>query len=89
MIAIKFENISKQYQLGTIGTGTLSHDLNRWWQMNIRGKEDPYLKVGQSNTLSSKEKEGFVWALRDINLRVEQGKCWASSVKTGRARAPC
>ena len=36
-IAIKFENISKQYRLGTIGTGTLSHDLNRWWAMKPLG----------------------------------------------------
>jgi lipopolysaccharide transport system ATP-binding protein len=87
MIAIKFENISKQYQLGTIGTGTLSHDLNRWWQMNIRGKEDPYLKVGQSNTLASKEKEGFVWALRDINLRVEQGEVLGIIGKNGAGKS--
>ena len=45
-IAIKFENISKQYRLGTIGTGTISHDLNRWWA-RVCGKEDPYLKIGQ------------------------------------------
>ena len=47
-IAIKFENISKQYRLGTIGTGTISHNLNRWWA-RVRGKEDPYLKIGQEN----------------------------------------
>jgi lipopolysaccharide transport system ATP-binding protein len=52
-IAIKFENISKQYQLGNIGTGTLSHDLKRWWTVSIRGKEDPYLKIGQENILSA------------------------------------
>lgn len=51
-IAIKFENISKQYRLGTIGTGTLSHDLKRWWTVNIRRKEDPYVKIGQENVLS-------------------------------------
>lgn len=87
MIAIKFENISKQYQLGTIGTGTLSHDLNRWWQMNIRGKEDPYLKVGQSNTLASREKEGYVWALRDINLRVDQGEVLGIIGKNGAGKS--
>jgi len=53
-IAIKFENISKQYHPGTIGTGTLSHDLNRWWAMNIRGKEDPNLKIGQVNDRAAK-----------------------------------
>ena len=52
-LAIKFENISKQYRLGQIGTGTLSHDLNRWWA-SILGKEDPYLKVGDINNSSQK-----------------------------------
>lgn len=71
-IAIKFENISKQYRLGVVGTGTLSHDLNRWWHL-IRGKEDPYLKVGQVNSRSSKATSDYVWALKDINFEVEQG----------------
>jgi lipopolysaccharide transport system ATP-binding protein len=47
-VAIKIENVSKLYRLGTVGTGTLSHDLNRWWHQ-IRGKEDPYAKIGQVN----------------------------------------
>jgi len=53
-IAIKFENISKEYRLGLVSTQTtlnggrlLSHDLNRWWQMNMRGKEDPYFMLVQ------------------------------------------
>jgi lipopolysaccharide transport system ATP-binding protein len=40
---IKVENLSKQYRLGEIGTGSIAHDLNRWWY-GIRGKDDPYLK---------------------------------------------
>lgn len=71
-IAIKFENISKQYRLGTVGTGTLSHDLNRWWH-TIRGKEDPYLMVGQTNDRSAKATSDYVWALKDINFEIEQG----------------
>lgn len=71
-IAIKFENISKQYRLGIVGTGTVSHDLNRWWHL-IRGKEDPYLKIGDVNDRSSKAGSDYVWALRDINFEVKQG----------------
>ena len=52
--AIKIENISKQYRLGLVSTNTLSHDLNRWWQTTIRGKEDLYLKIGEMNDCSSK-----------------------------------
>ena len=69
---IEFNNVGKQYILGTIGTGTLSQDLNRWWA-NIRGKEDPYLKIGETNDRAQKGNSRFVWALRDINFKVEQG----------------
>lgn len=69
---IEFNNVGKQYILGTIGTGTLSQDLNRWWA-NIRGKEDPYLKIGETNDRTQKGDCRFVWALRDINFKVEQG----------------
>lgn len=51
--AIKIENVSKLYRLGTVGTGTLSHDINRWWH-RIRGKEDPYAKIGQVNDRTAK-----------------------------------
>ena len=69
---IEFNNVGKQYILGTIGTGTLSQDLNRWWA-NIRGKEDPYLKIGDTNDRTQKGDSRFVWALKGINFKVEQG----------------
>ena len=73
MTAIEFENISKQYRLGLVSTGTLSHDLNRFWQTKILHKEDPYLKVGEVNDRTSKGKSDYVWALKDINFKVEEG----------------
>ena len=72
-IAIEFENVGKQYRLGLVSTQTLSHDLNRWWQMNILHKEDPYLRIGETNDRSTKGSSDYVWALRDINFKVEQG----------------
>jgi len=71
-LAIKAENISKQYRLGEVGTGTLSHDLNRFWH-KIRGNEDPYLQIGESNDRTSKGTSDYVWSLRDINFEIEQG----------------
>jgi lipopolysaccharide transport system ATP-binding protein len=71
--AIKIENLSKQYRLGLVGTGTLSHDLKRWWTVNVRGQEDPYLKIGEMNDRSLKGTSDYVWALKDINLEIEQG----------------
>lgn len=70
---IKVENLSKQYRLGQVSTGTLSHDLNRWWH-KIRGKEDPYLKIGETNDRTSIGESEYVWALRDINFEVKQGE---------------
>lgn len=72
-IAIDFNNVGKMYRLGRVGTGTLSHDLNRWWTTTILGKEDPYLKIGETNDRSKKGSSDYVWALRDISFKVEQG----------------
>ena len=71
--AIEFENISKQYRLGLVSTGTLSHDLNRFWQTKVLRREDPYLKVGEVNDRAHKGASDYVWALKDINFKVEQG----------------
>lgn len=71
--AIEFNNVSKQYKLGLVSTKTLSHDLNRWWQTKILGKEDPYLQIGSVNDRSAKADSDYVWALKDIDFKVEQG----------------
>ena len=73
MESIIFENISKQYRLGLVSSGTLSHDLNRWWTMNVLRKEDPYLRIGETNDRSHKGHSDYVWALKDINFSVEEG----------------
>ena len=73
MIAIQFENVGKLYRLGTVGTGTLSHDLNRWWKTRVLHQEDPYLKIGETNDRSSRGHSDYVWALKDISFNVEQG----------------
>ncbi|WP_316804884.1 ABC transporter ATP-binding protein [Pedobacter nototheniae] len=71
-IAIKSENISKAYQLGQIGTGTVSRDLERWFA-RIRGKEDPFLKIGELNNQKIKSESDVVWSLKDISFEIEQG----------------
>lgn len=86
MIILKAENISKQYRLGVIGTGTLTHDLNRMWH-RIRGKEDPYLKIGEVNDRSSKTKSEYVWALRNINFDVKQGEVLGIIGKNGAGKS--
>ncbi len=71
-VVIKAENISKQYRLGLVGTGTVRDDMKRWWY-NLRGKEDPFLKIGEANDRSSKGESDYVWSLRDINFEINQG----------------
>jgi lipopolysaccharide transport system ATP-binding protein len=69
---IKVENLSKAYQLGAFGTGAMSRDLERYWA-RVRGKEDPFLKIGEENDRTTKGQSDIVWSLRDINFDIEQG----------------
>ncbi len=71
-IAIKAENLSKAYQLGEFSTGTLSKDIQRRIAL-MRGKEDPYLKIGETNDRTTKGTSDIVWSLKDINFEIKQG----------------
>ena len=71
-VAIKAEGISKAYQLGEFSTGTLTKDIERWWAL-MRGKEDPFLKIGETNDRSVKGLSNIVWSLKDINFEINQG----------------
>ena len=71
--AIKVENLSKIYRLGEIGTGTISRDLERWFKMRVLQKEDPFLKIGESNDRSKKGSSDLVYSLKDINFEIAQG----------------
>ena len=73
MNAIEFDHVGKQYRLGLVSTGTFANDLTRWWTMHVRHKEDPFLKIGETNDRSHKGSSNYVWALKDINFNVEQG----------------
>lgn len=72
-IAIKVEDLGKLYRLGEVGTGTISHDLNRWIA-KIRGKEDPFAKIGESNDRTQKGESDYVWALQNVNFEVKKGE---------------
>lgn len=85
-IILKIEGLSKQYRLGLVGTGTLKDDLNRWWH-KIRGKEDPYLKIGTNNDRSIRGDSNYVWALQDINFEVQQGEVLGIIGKNGAGKS--
>lgn len=83
---LKAEDLSKQYRLGLVGTGSMAHDLNRWWY-TLRGKEDPYLKIGEENDRSTKGSSDYVWALQDINFEVQQGEVLGIIGKNGAGKS--
>jgi len=85
-VILKVENLSKQYRLGLVGTGTISHDFNRFIA-RIRGKEDPYLKIGESNDRSTKGTSEYVWALKDINFEVKRGEILGIIGKNGAGKS--
>lgn len=85
-IILKVENISKQYRLGVVGTGTIGHDLNRFWH-KVRGKEDPYLKLGAVNDRSATASSEYVWALQDINFEVKRGEILGIIGKNGAGKS--
>lgn len=72
-IVIDVEHISKLYRLGQFGTGTLSHDLNRWWA-RFRGKDDPYQKINEVKNVININKAEYVWALKDVSFKVSKGE---------------
>jgi len=84
---IKVENIGKQYRLGKVGTGSVASDINRWWHI-ARGKEDPYLKIGEVNDRTQKSTSNdLVWAIKDINFEVKQGEVLGIIGKNGAGKS--
>jgi lipopolysaccharide transport system ATP-binding protein len=84
-IAIKLENISKRYRLGTVGTNSMKADIQAWWY-RLQGKEDQTLKIGHENSLADTGGE-HVWALRDINFEVKKGEILGIIGKNGAGKS--
>jgi len=85
--AIEFCHVSKQYRLGYVSSRTISSDIQRWITMNILGKEDPFLKIGETNDRSTKGSSDYVWALKDIDFKVEQGEVLGIIGKNGAGKS--
>lgn len=73
-LAIQVDNVSKLYQLGTIGTGSLRKDLHRWWTTSIQKQHDPLLQEPHVST--NRASQSHIWALKQVNLEVKQGEVW-------------
>lgn len=84
--SLRVEHLAKQYRLGQVGTGTISHDLNRFWH-RVRGKEDPYLLVTETNQRESKGGGDYVWALNNVSFELEQGDVLGIIGKNGAGKS--
>lgn len=71
--ALEFNDVSKLYHLGKINSRYFSDEFSRWWTMKVCRKEDPFLSIDPINDLNAKGESDYVWALKDINFKVEQG----------------
>ena len=85
-IVLRVENLSKIYKIGEIGTGTLSHDFNRWWA-KFRGHEDPTLKISQINQRGHAAKSDYIHAIKDINFDVKNGQVLGIIGKNGAGKS--
>ena len=86
-VVIRVEDLSKAYQIGQIGTGTISRDLERFFITKILGKEDPFLKIGETNDRSKKGDSDMVWSLKDINFDINQGDAVGIIGKNGAGKS--
>ncbi len=84
---IKVENLSKAYQIGEISTGTISQDIERWWLTKILRKDDPFLKIGETNDRSKKGESNIVWSLRDLNFEIQKGDAVGVIGKNGAGKS--
>jgi lipopolysaccharide transport system ATP-binding protein len=85
-VVIEVTNLSKAYQIGEFSTGTLTNDVSRWWAL-MRGKEDPFLKVGEVNDRTVKGESKIVWSLRDINFEINEGDAVGIIGKNGAGKS--
>lgn len=83
---IEISHLGKQYRLGQVGTTTMSDDLKRWWY-TIRGKEDPFLKIGEENNREKKGMSEYVWALKDIDFSIKEGEVLGIIGKNGAGKS--
>ena len=83
---IEIENLSKYYDLGQVGTGTLFKDINRAWARML-GKPDPYALIAELNDRTIKSKSNTIYALKDINFTVNKGEIVGIIGKNGAGKS--
>ena len=84
---IEISGLWKEYRLGVIGHGTLTHDLQAWWA-KIRGREDPNSIVRSDfSPHYGRIKGDQFWALQDINVGIKTGEVLGIIGKNGAGKS--
>ena len=84
-LVIQAENVSKLYQLGTIGSGSFRRDMQYWWQSKILKKESPFFQLaGEGEQGGGKD---FLWALRNVNFEIKEGESWGIIGRNGAGKS--
>ncbi len=85
---IEIEGLSKRYRLGVIGSGTLYRDLQSWYA-RLRGRDDPNseLRLGAAGAEPDRQEGEYYWALRDVDLSVQQGEILGIIGKNGAGKS--
>ncbi|GAB2459604.1 ABC transporter ATP-binding protein [Hymenobacter qilianensis] len=74
-LVIQIEKLSKVYRLGTIGTGYLLQDLQRWWTTAVRKQQDPFFQLPDAQFPNATQSQAL-WALQNVDFEVKQGEVW-------------
>lgn len=72
-VVIDCENVSKLYRLGEVNFSSLKDDISRMWA-SLTGADDPALLMAEENDRSQKNQSDYVWALKNINFKVNHGE---------------
>lgn len=72
-IVIDCTNVSKLYRLGELNFSNLKDDFSRMWA-SVTGATDPAILKAEENDRTQKNESDYVWALKDIDFKVNHGE---------------